>query len=127
MRIVAAQFSWRLDYAMIACAAAAASLALFLRLPKGLHGDQQTIRARLGVLRNPGVPVALLTTLIFTVGAYPPMVYVGAVMQTEGLARTLLPYVLLANGIGAVGASFTAGRLSDRFGRGARSGCRRSP
>lgn len=113
---LAAQFSWRLDYAIVGTAALAASVALFLRLPKGLKGDQQTIRARIGVMRNPGVTVALLTTLVFTVGAYPPMIYVGAVMETEGLARSLLPYVLLANGIGAVGASFTAGRLADRFG-----------
>ncbi|HWA19089.1 MAG TPA: MFS transporter [Devosia sp.] len=113
---VAARYSWRIDYAAISAMAALASLALFLRLPKGLLGDQQTIRERVRVLRNPGVPAALLTTLLFTLGAYPPTIYVGAVMHATGIARELLPYVLLASGVGAVGASLSAGHLSDRFG-----------
>jgi predicted MFS family arabinose efflux permease len=113
---VAARYSWRIDYAAIAAMAAAAALALYLRLPRGLAGDQQTIRERISVMRNPGVRAALLTTLLFTLGAYPPMIYVGAVMQSDGLGRELLPYVLLANGIGAVAASLSAGHLADRFG-----------
>jgi predicted MFS family arabinose efflux permease len=37
-------------------------------------------------------------------------------MTADGLVRDLLPYVLLANGIGAVAASLSGGRLADRFG-----------
>lgn len=113
---VAAHYSWRFDYLSIGLAALAAALALYFRLPKGMHGDQQTLGARVRVLGNRGVPGALLTTLLFMVAAYLPLVYIGAVMAEAGLGRDLLPFILLANGIGAIIASVTAGRLADRIG-----------
>lgn len=113
---VAAQFSWRLDYAAIAAMAAAASLALFLRLPRGMPGDAQTMRERVRVLRNPGMAPALLATLLFMVGALPVTIYIGAVTGEAGIDRAWLPAVFFASGLGALACSVSAGRIADRIG-----------
>ena len=113
---VAAQFGWRVPYFAITVAAAAAALVLMLRLPRGMLGDTQSMADRARVLRNPGVLPALLTTMLFMVGGYLPLIYVGAVMEEAGLGRNLLPLVLLANGVGSIAASLSAGRLADAMG-----------
>lgn len=113
---VAAQFSWRFNYGAIAVMAAAASLALYLRLPRGMPGDTQSMRDRIRVLGNPGMVPALLSTLLFMIGASPVMIYIGAIMSDAGLGLLYMPLVLLANGVGGMGASFTAGRLADWLG-----------
>ena len=82
---VAAEFSWRLNYAAIAAMAAAVALALYLRLPKGMPGDTQTMRDRIRVLRNPGMVPALISTLLLMIGATPLMIYIGAIMQSAGV------------------------------------------
>lgn len=113
---VAAHFSWRINYGAIAAMAAAASLALYLRLPRGMPGDTQTMRDRIRVLRNPGMLPALLSTLLFMIGASPVMIYIGAIMAEAGLGPLYLPFVFLSNGIGGLVASLTAGRLADWLG-----------
>ena len=113
---VAAHFSWRFNYAAIAAMAAAASLALYLRLPKGMHGDTQTMRDRLRVLRNPGVLPALLVTLLFIGGSFPLVIFIGALMSQNGVSLDALPIVLLGSGVGALFASLTAGRIADALG-----------
>jgi predicted MFS family arabinose efflux permease len=113
---VGTNFSWRIDYFAIAIAAFAAAIALYLRLPKGMPGDEQSLMDRARVLGNRGVLPALLTTLLFMVAAYPPIVFIGPVMTGAGIGLEFLPLPLLANGIGAVLASATAGQLADRMG-----------
>ena len=113
---VAAHFSWRFNYGAIAAMAAAASLALYLRLPKGMHGDTQTMRDRLRVLRNPGVLPALLVTLLYIGGSFPLVIFIGALMSQNGVGLHALPIVLLGSGVGALFASLTAGRIADALG-----------
>ena len=113
---VASNLDWRLNYAAIAVMAAAASLALFLRLPKGMPGDTQTIRERLRVLRNPGILPALGSTVLFMAGAAVVMIYIAAVTTALGIGPEALPFVLFANGLGSVACSLSAGRLADWLG-----------
>jgi predicted MFS family arabinose efflux permease len=113
---IATHFSWRFDYFAISAAAFAAALALYLRLPKGMPGDQQSLADRVRVLGNRGVGPALATTLVCMVAAYFPIIFIGPVMDAAGLGRELLPFPLFANGVGAVLASLTAGRIADRIG-----------
>lgn len=113
---VAAEFSWRANYATIAAMAAAAALALYLRLPRGMPGDTQTMRDRIRVLGNPGVIPALLSTLLLMIASAPLMIYIGAVMDDAGIGQYYLPLVFLCNGIGALAASVSAGRLADHLG-----------
>jgi MFS transporter, DHA1 family, inner membrane transport protein len=82
-----------------------------------LPGDApQSMRERVSVLKNPGVAPALWTTLLFMLASFPIGIYIGAMLKGSELARDVLPIVLLANGIGAVAASFTAGRVADALG-----------
>jgi predicted MFS family arabinose efflux permease len=113
---VAARLSWRIDYAAIALMAGAAALALYVKLPRGMPGDTQTIRERIRVLANPGMRPALVSTMLFMAGSTSVMIYVAAVMTGAGLGLEILPLVLLANGIGAVASSTSAGNLTDRLG-----------
>jgi predicted MFS family arabinose efflux permease len=113
---LATRISWRVDYGVIAAMAAAASLALYLKLPRGMPGDTQTMRERVRVLRNPGVVPAILSTLLFMCGAALVMIYIAAVMAGAGMSLDVLPIVLLANGLGAVGSSLSAGQIADRLG-----------
>jgi predicted MFS family arabinose efflux permease len=113
---VAAHFNWRFNYAAIAAMAAAAALVLYLRLPKGMHGDTQSMKDRIRVLGNPGVVQALVVTLLFIGSSFALLIYVGAFMAEVGIGLAALPVVLLASGIGAVVASLTAGRIADALG-----------
>jgi predicted MFS family arabinose efflux permease len=113
---VGTHYSWRIDYVAVGLAALAAALVLYLRLPKGMHGDAQSMADRVRVLGNRGVVPALLATLVFMVGGYFPIVFIGPVMSGAGMSHDLLPVPLFANGVGAVLASLTAGRLADRIG-----------
>jgi predicted MFS family arabinose efflux permease len=96
--------------------AALAALALYIKLPRGMPGDQMSIGERLRVLRNPAIGTALLSTLVFMIGSSPLMVYISALMLAAGVGYEALPLVLLAGGVGAIACSATAGRMSDHFG-----------
>ncbi|RYE09496.1 MAG: MFS transporter [Hyphomicrobiales bacterium] len=113
---IATQFSWRIDYWAIAAMALVASVALYRRLPTGMHGDTQSMADRIRVLGNPGVGAALLTMVLFFLATYPPLIFVGALLTELEIDLKLLPIVLLLNGLGAMGASVTAGRFADRLG-----------
>ncbi len=115
---LAAQFGWRIVYVMLAIMAGLAALALYLKLPRGMMGDTLSIGDRLRVLRNPGIGLALVSTLIFMIGSSPLIVYIGALMDAVGVGYETLPLVLLAGGVGAIACSATAGRMSDRYGSG---------
>lgn len=113
---IATRLDWRIDYWIIAALAIAAATALYLKIPRGLLGDTQTMRDRVRVLNNPGVRPALLTTLLMMMGTNLPWIYVGAVVKDAQIGADLLAIVLLCNGVGGVAASMSFGRLSDHFG-----------
>lgn len=113
---LAARFGWRIEYIALAIMAALASLALYVKLPRGMAGDKMSIGERVQLMRNPAVGTALLSTLAFMVGSAPLMVYISALMTAVGVGYEALPLVLLSGGIGAIACSATAGRMSDRFG-----------
>lgn len=114
--VLATQFGWRMEYVALAIMAGLAALALYVKLPRGMPGDQMSIAERLRVLRNPAMGTALLSTLVFMIGSAPLMVYVSALMTAAHVGYDALPLVLLAGGVGAIACSATAGRMADRFG-----------
>lgn len=114
--LVATQLDWRFNYWGLAVLGVAAALALYLMLPRGMHGDTQTMRERVRVLGNPGVIPALCATVLFVMGSVVVSVYVAAIMKEAGIGIDYLPLVLLASGIGAVVASLSAGRIADGVG-----------
>jgi predicted MFS family arabinose efflux permease len=114
--LLAVNFGWRVEYIALAIMAAMAALALYIKLPRGMRGDQMSIGERIRVLRNPAIGMALLSTLVFMIGSSPLIVYISALMTAVGVGYEALPLVLLSGGIGAIACSATAGRMSDRFG-----------
>ncbi len=114
--LLAVNFGWRVEYIALAVMAGLAALALYLKLPRGMRGDQMSIGERIRVLRNPAIGMALLSTLVFMIGSSPLIVYISALMTAVGVGYDALPLVLLSGGIGAIACSATAGRMSDRFG-----------
>lgn len=115
--LVAGLVSWRGSYFMVAAFGLIAALAIWVLLPSGLRGAPLSLRQRIAAIALPGVPGALLTTLLSLAGAFTLIIYLAAVTtQSIGLARELVPAVLLAFGIGAAVGNFAGGQLADRIG-----------
>jgi predicted MFS family arabinose efflux permease len=75
------------------------------------------LRERLAVLGNRGMPVALLMSFLYMVGAFMPAIYVAAIsFDAMGMEKAWLPLVLFANGLGAFAGGIVGGQVADRFG-----------
>ncbi len=108
---------WRGTYFAISGVGLATALAIWLMLPAGIKGDSRSIRERLAVLSVPGIVPALLTILLYMAGPFAAFIYLGPVTtQSMGLSVGLLPFVMLAYGVGAAIGNTIGGQLSDRIG-----------
>jgi predicted MFS family arabinose efflux permease len=115
--VIAQQFGWRFTYGIIAAAALMASVVIFWRLPSGITGEKRTLRERLAVLGNPGVPVAIFMGVLMTIGGFPVATYLSAVtIQSMRMGAEAMPILLLANGLGAVGGGIAGGHITDWLG-----------
>ncbi len=115
--LVAGLVSWRGSYFMVAGFGVIAAASIWIMLPAGLRGAQLTLRQRIAAVALPGVPGALLTTLLNLAGAFTVIIYLAVVTtQSIGLPRELVPAVLLAFGIGAAFGNAAGGQLADRVG-----------
>jgi DHA1 family inner membrane transport protein len=115
--LVAGLVSWRGSYFMVAGFGLIAAASIWLLLPAGLRGAQLSLRQRIAAVALPGVPGALLTTLLNLAGAFTFIIYLAVVTtQSIGLPRELVPAVLLAFGIGAAFGNAAGGQLADRVG-----------
>jgi predicted MFS family arabinose efflux permease len=77
--LVASLVGWRGTYAMVAVFALVAATSIWIMLPAGLRGQQLTLRQRIAAVALPGVPGALLTTLLNLAGAFTVIVYLAIV------------------------------------------------
>ena len=66
------------------------ALALYLKLPRGMPGDTQTMRDRARVLGNPGVVPALICTMLVMAGS-DERVAAWAVQHHEPEERWTIP------------------------------------
>lgn len=115
--LVAGLVSWRGSYFMVAGFGVIAALSIFLLLPAGLRGASLSLRQRIAAVALPGVPGALLTTLFNLAGAFTVIIYLSVITtQSIGLAKELVPAVLLVFGIGAAFGNAVGGQLADRVG-----------
>jgi predicted MFS family arabinose efflux permease len=115
--VIAQQFGWRFTYGLIAMLALTASTVIWWRMPAGIRGEHRSLRERLAVLGNPGVPAALIMGVILTIGGFPVTAYVSAVTtQSMRMGEEVMPLILLANGLGAVAGGIAGGHITDWLG-----------
>jgi predicted MFS family arabinose efflux permease len=108
---------WRGTYFAIAAVGVLTSLAIYVMLPPGIQGDRRGLGERLGVLSVPGLVPALLSILLYMAGPFSAFIYLGPVTtKLMGLDAGLLPFVMLAYGLGAALGNPLGGQLSDRIG-----------
>lgn len=108
---------WRGTYFAIAGVGVLTAAAIWMMLPKGIQGDRRGLGERLGVLSVPGLLPALLTILLYMAGPFAAFIYLGPVTtKLMGLDAGLLPFVMLAYGLGAALGNPLGGQLSDRIG-----------
>lgn len=108
---------WRGTYFAIAAVGVLTAIAIYAMLPRGIEGDRRGLRERLGVVRVPGLLPALLTILLYMAGPFAAFIYLGPVTtRLMGLDAGLLPFIMLAYGVGAALGNTLGGQLSDRLG-----------
>ena len=114
---LAGGIGWRGTYFAIAAVGVLTAIAIYVMLPSGIMGDRRGLGERLGVLRVPGLLPALSTTLLYMVGPFAAFIYLGPVTtDLMGLDAAMLPWVMLAYGLGAALGNPLGGQLSDRLG-----------
>jgi DHA1 family inner membrane transport protein len=115
--LVAAQFGWRVTFCIVALLALSAATALWLRLPPGIRGERRTLRERLAVVGNHGMPAALTMSALFALGFFAVATYFSAITtETLRLSAGIMPLLVLANGLGSVAGGIAGGYITDRLG-----------
>jgi len=108
---------WRGTYFAISGVGVLTALAIWFMLPHGIKGDRRGLSERLGVLSVPGLVPALLTILLYMAGPFAAFIYLGPVTtKLMGLDAGLLPFIMLAYGVGAALGNTVGGQMSDRVG-----------
>jgi predicted MFS family arabinose efflux permease len=108
---------WRGTYFAIAGVGVLTSLAIWFMLPHGIKGDRRGLGERLSVLSVPGLLPALATILLYMAGPFAAFIYLGPVTtRLMGLDAGLLPFIMLAYGVGAALGNTVGGQMSDRVG-----------
>lgn len=115
--LAAELYGWRTAYVGLGLIAVTASAIMWWRLPDNLHGDKRSLRERISVLGERGVPMALLTSGLGVLATFMLMIYLAPVTTDGiGLASSVMPMVLFAYGIGALAGNHIAGAVTDAFG-----------
>ena len=110
-------YNWRVIFAAVAVMALIAVAGLIWKLPRGVRGERVTLRERLSVVGLPGIPLALLSTLLFVLGVVHSDHFHCTARPIRGrIGAQMLPFVLFANGLGAVAGTQFGGRIADRIG-----------
>jgi len=115
--LVAELYGWRVAYVGLGLIAVFASATMWLKLPHDIHGDKRSLRERLALLGIRGVPMTLLSSALGAFAMFVALTYLAPITtQLIGLGQSMMPTVLLAFGIGALGGNFIGGYLVDRIG-----------
>lgn len=115
--LVAQTYGWRTAYVGLGLVGVTAAMIMWWRLPRNILGDKRTLRERLAVVGERGVPMALLTSALVTLAMFMLMIFLAPVTATGiGLGAGAMPAVLFAYGLGALAGNQISGRLSDRLG-----------
>jgi len=105
---------WRSAYWAVVVIAALTAALLLLVVPHSPGNRDATILAELAALKRPQVLFAVTAGMVGFGGIFAMYSYVAPLVTREaGLGRSVIPWFLLAFGIGSVIGSWLAGRLAD--------------
>jgi MFS transporter, DHA1 family, inner membrane transport protein len=106
--------SWQLAFWFVG-GCALLSLLMIWRYVPWVAGDRQAHPLReLGALRQPQVLLALITGATGFAGMFAVFSYITpTLIHQAGLTQSLIPWVMVAFGIGMVGGSMVGGKLAD--------------
>ena len=114
---VVSLYGWRVIFAAIAVLSLLVVVGLAWNLPRGVPGERVTIRERLGAIRLPGIPRALVSTLLFMLAQFTVTIFIVPLAAYAGaVGAQLLPVLLFAYGVGAVTGTQLGGQIADRIG-----------
>jgi DHA1 family inner membrane transport protein len=106
---------WRSAYWAVVVLAALTLLAVVAVVPRTPPAEGASIVTELGALRRPQVLLTLAVGVVGFGGMFALYSYVAPLTtEVTGLARSAVPWVLLAFGLGMVAGTVLGGRLADR-------------
>lgn len=114
--VIGNYLSWRAACLALGGISLLVAAGVWFLLPKGLPGTPLPLRDRVLVVTRPGMFRAVMVTLATLSAPFTLFVYIAAFAKDSGLTQALLPWVLVAFGIGAVVGNYLSGRIADRFG-----------
>lgn len=110
-------FSWRGTMWFVAVLGVVAAVAIGGFLPELPAPPHYSLSQRMAPLRDPGVQLVLLTTVVLFTGIYLFSTYIGAVFgAVTGDSGSRLAVLLFVSGCAGTGGNLLVGRLTDRFG-----------
>jgi predicted MFS family arabinose efflux permease len=114
--VVGNQISWRATFLMVAVLGVFALAGILLRLPRNLPRHTTTLSERLAVARHPGVLIALVTTMLWAIGAMSVFTYLAVPLRGAGFDVAEISFALFAFGVAAAIGNMSGGMLADHFG-----------
>ena len=109
------QLGWRAAYWGVVLIAAAVVLSVLAFVPRSPAPQGAGVRAELTALRSPQVLLTLVVAVVGFGGMFAVYSYIAPlVTEVTGMARSSIPLVLLAFGIGSILGTALGGRLADR-------------
>ncbi|MEM8591808.1 MAG: MFS transporter [Pseudomonadota bacterium] len=116
---VAYTFGWRTALLVVVVLAAAVTLLVLARVPKGLSFQASTLQDLAGVLRDGRMMLAIAFTATFLAAIFLLYTYMAPLLsRSMGFGRDEISLILFTFGLGAVVGNFLGGALADRFGAG---------
>ncbi|MDN5765657.1 MAG: MFS transporter [Humibacillus sp.] len=113
--LIGQRYGWHAPYVAVGIIGLVTIGAIGAWLPKLPAPRQATMRSELGALRRPQVWLALLIGTVGFGGMFAMYSYITPTMtELAGLDVALIPWVLMAYGIGMVTGMFLAGRVARR-------------
>jgi DHA1 family inner membrane transport protein len=111
------QLGWQWPVALIAGAAVACSVALWVLLPRDIRAPGANFRGLGQLIAHPPVRWALLLTLLYFIAIFVVFGYIGPVLQAlQPMSKERMSFTLMVFGLSGVLGTLIGGWANDRFG-----------
>ncbi|MCC5811003.1 MAG: MFS transporter [Ectothiorhodospiraceae bacterium] len=122
--LIANYGGWRSTFVVIAAIGVIATIALWRKLPSGLHAPKITMTERITVAIKPGIIGTLTVTMLVMTAGFTLITYIAPfATDVIGITSSGVAWVLLTFGVGAACGNVIGGIATDRFGPVTTIGC----